>query len=102
MFLIPFETLGSTHLSFDIAQLIGLKVKLLTALKPKPIAGSPTGLNAYLYPCCIALPISGKPAPIKVPSSPNLSLFLNSTAAFFLPVNPFVDSGSTKKVGRPG
>ena len=46
---------------------------------------------------CIALPIKGKPPPSIVPSTPNLTLFINSAAAFFLPVKPFVLLGVTIK-----
>ena len=48
------------------------------------------------------LTYNGKPPPTNVPSAPYLILFLNSAPAFFLPVNPSVDSGSKNKDSLPG
>ena len=86
----------------DPRYVIGLNTALFTPLAPKLAVVFTKGARPYLYPSCNAFPTIGKPAPINVPSAPYLILFLNSAAALFLPVKPFVSSGSKNKDSLPG
>ena len=81
---------------------MGLNTAVLTPLVPSLAAVFTKGARPYLYPSCKPLPTRGKPPPINTPSCPYFILFLNSAAAFSLPLKFFVDSGSKKKDCLPG
>ena len=92
---------GAANL-FPKSNSIGLTKALSATLVPILAVVLTTGANPYLYPSWVNLPTIGKPPPTIAPSAPYLILFLNSAAAFFLPVKPSVFSGFTNKESLPG
>ena len=99
-FCIPFDALVVNGFAILLPNInsAGLNTVLSIVFAPRLALVFTKGANPYLYPSCVNLPTIGKPPPTNVPSAPYLILFLNSAPAFFLPVSPSVDSGSTSPV----
>ena len=86
---------GAANL-FPKSSSIGLKARTSVVLAPILAVVLTKGAKPYLYPSWVNFPTIGKPPPTIAPSAPYLILFLNSAAAFSLPLKFSVFSGSKK------